>query len=259
MEGKSKKNKLVFITGATSGIGYSTAVRFAKEGYNVAFCGRNEAKVKNVENELKSYGNDAYGIVLDVCDLDGVKREIQDLLAKFNKLDILVNNAGLALGLEPYHENEYEDIAKVLDTNVKGLAYVTRAVLPHMLAENSGHIINLGSTAGIYAYANGAVYCATKAAIKTLTDGIRIDTLESNIKVTNIQPGIVETPFSEVRFKGDKERAAKVYEGVEALQPEDIADVIYYVANQPLRVQISDVTIMANQQATGFTIARKKV
>lgn len=249
--------KLVFVTGATSGIGKSTAIAFAESGYDVAFCARNVDKVEAMIEELSAFGNKVYGMVLDVCDLENVKSAVENLIEEAGHIDILVNNAGLALGLDPYYENEYEDIAKVLDVNIKGLAYVTRAVMPHMVERNEGHIINLGSTAGIYAYANGAVYCATKAAIKTLTDGIRIDALETDIKVTTIQPGIVETPFSEVRFKGDKERAAKVYEGIDALQAEDIADIILYVAEQPKRVQITDVTVMANAQATGFTISKK--
>ena len=179
------------------------------------------------------------------------------MIEKAGGVDILVNNAGLAQGLDAFQESSIDDIELMINTNVKGLLYVSRTVLPFMLAKNAGHIINLGSTAGIYAYAKGAVYCATKAAVKTLSDGIRIDTIESDIKVTTIQPGIVETPFSEVRFHGDKEKAAAVYAGVEALQAEDIADIIVFAATQPKRVQISDITIMANQQATGFMIAKK--
>lgn len=146
----------------------------------------------------------------------------------------------------------------MIDTNIKGLFLVTRAFLPAMLEKNEGHIVNLGSTAGLYAYAGAAVYCATKAAVKTFSDGIRIDVIDSDIKVTTIQPGIVETPFSEVRFHGDKERAAKVYEGVDALQAEDIANIIAFAVDQPKRVQISDIVIMANQQATGFMVSKKK-
>ena len=146
----------------------------------------------------------------------------------------------------------------MIDTNIKGLMMMTRAFLPSMLEHNTGHIINIGSTAGLYAYAGGAVYCATKSAVKTFSDGVRIDVIDSNIKVTTIQPGLVETPFSEVRFRGDKERAAKVYEDIDALQAQDIAEIIAFTVSQPLRVQISDIVIMANQQATGFTISKKK-
>lgn len=250
-------DKLVLITGATSGIGRETALAFARGGYNVALCGRRTEEMEKIKEALDGLNVDIYIYTVDVRDKEAVTNMVDQIIADAEHIDILVNSAGLARGLETYDNNSLEDIDEVIDTNVKGLAYVTRAVLPHMIERNSGHIINLGSTAGIYAYAKGAVYCATKAAVKTLSDGIRIDTLTNNIKVTTIQPGIVETPFSEVRFHGDKERAALVYKGVEALQPEDIADVILYVANQPKRVQISDVTIMATQQATGFTIARK--
>ena len=147
---------------------------------------------------------------------------------------------------------------EMIDTNIKGLMMMTREFLPSMLEHNTGHIINIGSTAGLYAYAGGAVYCATKSAVKTFSDGVRIDVIDSNIKVTTIQPGLVETPFSEVRFRGDKERAAKVYEDIDALQAQDIAEIIAFTVSQPLRVQISDIVIMANQQATGFTISKKK-
>lgn len=249
--------KTVFITGATSGIGHSTAIAFAKAGYDVAICARSIDKIRLVEQDLLAFGNKVFGYELDINNLEGIKSVVKDLLSKVERIDVLVNNAGLARGLDPYHKNNFSEIAEVIDTNVKGLAYVTRAIMPSMVEHNTGHIINLGSTAGIYAYANGAVYCASKAAIKTLSDGIRIDAIDTDIKVTTIQPGIVETPFSEVRFRGDKEKAAKVYEGIEALQPEDIADIILYTASQPKRVQITDVTIMANQQGTGFNISRK--
>jgi len=169
----------------------------------------------------------------------------------------LVNNAGLALGLAPYQDYEELDMLTMLDTNVKGLMAVTRCFLPAMVKANQGHIINMGSTAGIYAYAGAAVYSATKAAVKTFSDGLRIDTIATDIKVTTIQPGIVETDFSTVRFHGDKERAASVYQGIEALQAQDIADTVVYVTSQPRRVQITDMTIMANQQATGFMVHKK--
>lgn len=175
----------------------------------------------------------------------------------WKKVDILVNNAGLALGLDKFQDYDIMDIERMIDTNIKGLLYVTRQILPSMVANDEGHIINIGSTAGIYAYAGAAVYCATKSAVKVLSDGIRIDTIDKNIKVTTVQPGIVETNFSNVRFHGNMEEARKVYEGIEALKPEDIANTIVYIANQPKHVQISDITIMATNQATGFNIYRK--
>lgn len=251
-------SKTVLITGATSGIGHATALAFAKAGYDLLVCARRLEVLENMKAEFEpEYGIKVTPVALDVTDRKAVSEILPAVIEKAGGVDILVNNAGLAQGLDPFQESSIDDIELMINTNVKGLLYVSRTVLPFMLAKNAGHIINLGSTAGIYAYAKGAVYCATKAAVKTLSDGIRIDTIESDIKVTTIQPGIVETPFSEVRFHGDKEKAAAVYAGVEALQAEDIAEIIVFAATQPKRVQISDITIMANQQATGFMIAKK--
>ena len=251
-------SKTVLITGATSGIGHATALAFAKAGYDLLVCARRLEVLENMKAEFEpEYGIKVTPFALEVPDRKAVSEILPAVIEKAGGVDILVNNAGLAQGLDPFQESSIDDIELMINTNVKGLLYVSRTVLPFMLAKNAGHIINLGSTAGIYAYAKGAVYCATKAAVKTLSDGIRIDTIESDIKVTTIQPGIVETPFSEVRFHGDKEKAAAVYAGVEALQAEDIAEIIVFAATQPKRVQISDITIMANQQATGFMIAKK--
>ena len=248
-------NRKVFITGATSGIGKETAIAFAKQGDNLLLCARRAEALAALKKELEEqYGVTVATFTVDVRDRTAVEASVKPAIEAFGGVDILVNNAGLAQGLDAFQDSDVDDAVTMIDTNVKGLIYVSKQVLPFMVAQNSGHIINMGSTAGIYAYAKGAVYCATKAAVKTLSDGIRIDTIATDIKVTTIQPGIVETPFSEVRFHGDKDKAASVYAGVDALQPEDIADVVVYVSNQPKRVQISDVTIMANQQATGFMI-----
>ena len=187
-----------------------------------------------------------------------VERVGQQLVEEGLVPDVLINNAGLARELKPYAENDLDDVDEVVNTNVKGLLYVTRAMLPAMIERGQGHIVNLGSTAGQGAYAGGAVYCATKAAVKMLGDAIRIETIATDIKVTTIMPGIVETPFSEVRFKGDSDRAAAVYADVEALTPYDIAEIIAFVISRPRRVQISDVTILANQQATGSMIHKSK-
>ncbi len=250
--------KRVLITGATSGIGYETALAFAKEGHNLILCARREDKLATIKKSFEEeYHIQVITVTLDITDKDKVKSLLPAAIEELGGIDILVNNAGLAQGLDAFQDSDVDDIETMISTNVRGLLYVTRQVLPFMVKANAGHIINMGSTAGIYAYAKGAVYCATKAAVKTLSDGIRIDTIETDIKVTTIQPGIVQTDFSEVRFHGDKERAAAVYAGVDALQPADIADIIRYVASQPKRVQITDVTIMANQQATGFMIAKK--
>lgn len=251
--------KTALITGAGSGIGRETARALAIRGYNVILCGRNQEKLLSLQKELTvKYEAQAYVKKLDVTDVENINAVAKECLEEFKGIDVLVNNAGLARGLEPYNQNREDGILEMIDTNIKGLMMMTRAFLPSMLEHNTGHIINIGSTAGLYAYAGGAVYCATKSAVKTFSDGVRIDVIHSNIKVTTIQPGLVETPFSEVRFRGDKERAAKVYEDIDALQAQDIAEIIAFTVSQPLRVQISDIVIMANQQATGFTISKKK-
>lgn len=248
-----------FITGVTSGIGLAAAKALAQKGYDLAIAARNESKLEEVKTEIKKeYPVKVETYVLDVRDGEAVKKVTKQCLENWGAPDILLNDAGLARGLEPYGETLPEDIVQMIDTNIKGLFLVTRVFLPEMVSRNSGHIVNMGSTAGLYAYAGAAVYCATKAAVKTFSDGIRIDVIDSDIKVTTVQPGIVETPFSEVRFKGDKKRAAAVYEGIDALQAEDIADVIAFIIDRPKRVQISDVVIMANQQATGFMVSKKK-
>lgn len=251
-------NRHVLITGATSGIGLECARIFAQHGDHVLIAGRREERLASVKAELETtYGVQVHTLVLDVRSREDVEAKVKPAIEAFGGVDVLVNNAGLAQGLDDFQDSSIDDVVTMIDTNVKGLIYVTKAVLPFMMAQNSGHIVNMGSTAGIYAYPKGAVYCATKAAVKTLSDGIRMDTIGTDIKVTTIQPGIVETDFSAVRFHGDEERAKSVYAGIEAIQPEDVADVVYYVTNQPRRLQISDVTIMANQQAAGFMVHKK--
>ena len=229
----------VFVTGATSGIGLCIAEAYAKHGDNVLISGRRAELLDEVQARLsKEYGVRVETLVLDVRSREDVESKVPAAIEAFGGVDVLVNNAGLAQGLDPFQDSAVDDAVTMID-------------------KNEGHIVNMGSTAGIYAYPGGAVYCATKAAVKTLSDGIRMDTIATDIKVTTIQPGIVETPFSEVRFHGDAERAKAVYAGIEAVQPEDVADVVLYVTNQPKRLQISDVTIMANQQAAGFMVHKK--
>ncbi len=248
-----------FITGATSGIGLATAKALAAQKYDLVLAARNQEKLSEIQSAIeKETGVHVTVCPLDVRDNAAIQAVVSETLAKFGAPAVLVNDAGLARGLEPYGETVEEDIMQMIDTNIKGLFLVTRAFLPAMLKENSSHIVNLGSTAGLYAYAGAAVYCATKAAVKTFSDGVRIDVIDSDIKVTTIQPGIVETPFSEVRFHGDTKRAAAVYEGIDALQAEDIANIIAFAVSQPKRVQISDIVIMANQQATGFMVSKRK-
>lgn len=250
--------KLVMITGASSGIGKATAERLAGTGAElVVVARRREILEREAAAWANKYDIKVHVYPLDVRDKEAVRRVCAQIIEEVGVPDVLVNDAGLARGLEPYQDYAWENLDEMVDTNVKGLMYVTRCILPEMVKRNTGHIVNLGSTAGQFAYAGAAVYCATKAAVKMLSDGIRIDTIATDIKVTTIMPGIVETPFSQVRFRGDNDRAAKVYEGVEALTPEDIADIIEFVTTRPRRMQITDVTVMANQQATGFTIHRK--
>ena len=251
-------NRKIFVTGATSGIGLECARAFAQDGDNVLIAGRRADCLAAIKEDFEQqYGIRVDTLVLDVSKREDVDAKVKAAIEAFGGIDVLVNNAGLAQGLDPFQDSSVDDAVTMINTNVLGLLYVTKAVLPFMIDKNEGHIVNMGSTAGIYAYPGGAVYCATKAAVKMLADGIRMDTIATDIKVTTIQPGIVETPFSEVRFHGDAERAKSVYAGIEAVQPEDVADVVLYVTNQPKRLQISDVTIMANQQAAGFMVHKK--
>lgn len=246
------------VTGATSGIGKAIAYAFAKNGDNVIITGRRKDKLNEIKCDLENnYDVQVYIYSFDVTNSEQVIDSCQQILQEVGQVHILVNNAGLALGLDKFQDYDLADMMTMLDTNIKGLLTVTRQILPQMVENNEGHIINIGSTAGIYAYAGAAVYAATKSAVKVLSDGIRIDTIDKNIKVTTLQPGIVETDFSQIRFHGDKERAAGVYQGIDALQAEDIANCTLFVANQPQHVQISDMTIMATKQATGFTIHRE--
>ena len=248
----------VFITGASSGIGKATAYSFGKNGDNLVLCARRLERLEEIKKDIEEkYAVKVYIYKLDVTIYENVADTVKEIIKTVGNIDILVNNAGLALGLDKFQNYSINDMQIMIDTNIKGLLYVTREIIPYMVSKNSGHIINIGSTAGMYAYADGAVYCATKAAVKFLSDGIRIDTIDKNIKVTTIQPGIVETDFSEVRFHGDKAKAEKVYKGIKALKPEDIADITVYAANQPEHVQISDITIMATKQATGFNVYRE--
>ncbi|MBF0788271.1 MULTISPECIES: SDR family NAD(P)-dependent oxidoreductase [unclassified Streptococcus] len=250
--------RYVLITGATSGIGKAIAYAFAENQDHLIITGRRREKLQAIQHTLtEMYGVEVFYYQMDVTQAGEVVAVCQKILEDVPQIDILINNAGLALGLEKFHEYDVNDMVTMIDTNVKGCLYMTRQILPTMVEKDQGHVITIGSTAGIYAYAGAAVYAATKSAVKVLNDGIRIDTIDKNIKVTTIQPGIVETDFSQVRFHGDKERAAMVYQGIQALQAEDIAQNVLFVANQPRHVQITDMTIMATKQATGFTIYRE--
>ncbi|MBR1880229.1 MAG: SDR family oxidoreductase [Prevotella sp.] len=250
-------NKIVLITGATSGIGLGCARKFAENGDKVILTGRNEQRLTEIRKELTDQGAEVLTLAFDVRDREKAKKYIDDLPEEWKQIDVLVNNAGLALGLEPEYEGNLDDWETMIDTNIKGLLLTTRLIVPGMVERNRGHIINIGSVAGDAAYAGGNVYCATKAAVKALTDGLRIDVANTAIRVTNLKPGLVETNFSNIRFHGDTERASKLYTGIKPLTGDDIADVAVYAANAPEHVQIAEVLILATHQASGSVIVRK--
>jgi len=250
-------NKIVLITGATSGIGLACAKKFAENGDKLILTGRNEQRLAEISNSLKEKNVKVLTLVFDVRDREAATKSFNNLPEEWKEIDVLVNNAGLALGLEPEYEGNLEDWETMIDTNIKGLLTMTRLVVPGMVKRNRGHIINVGSIAGDAAYAGGNVYCATKAAVKAITDGLRIDVAHTAIRVTNLKPGLVETNFSNTRFHGDTDRAAKVYEGIKPLTGDDIADVAVYAANAPEHVQIAEVTILATHQASVSVIKRK--
>lgn len=253
------KGKIALITGATSGIGKSCAIALAKLGMNLIVTGRRENLLIELKKELEEkFSVQVLAIQLDVKNADEVKDKLSSLSNEWKNIDILINNAGLAAGLDKLYHNSTEDISNVIDTNIKGLLYVTNAIVPHMIERDvPATIINIGSVAGDAAYAGGAVYCASKAAVKILSDGLRIDLVDTKIKVTDVKPGLVETNFSLVRFKGDEERSKKVYQGVEPLTPDDVAETVAYIANLPDNVHIAEITLLCNNQADGRTIYKK--
>lgn len=254
------KDKLVFISGASSGIGQACAEVFAKAGAKLILCARNKEKLTDIATDLKArYGTVSLTIQLDVQDKTAVHQACDTLPQEWQKIDILINNAGLARGMEKVQQGDLADWDAMIDTNIKGLLYLTRKIVPLMLAnEGNGQVINIGSIAGIHAYPGGAVYCATKAAVKFISDGLRMDVVDTPIRVTNIQPGMVETNFSIVRFHGDEEKAAAVYEGITPLTAADIADIVLYSASVPPHVQICEVTVTPTHQATGRVIHQVK-
>ncbi|MBO4850294.1 MAG: SDR family NAD(P)-dependent oxidoreductase [Prevotella sp.] len=250
-------NKTVLITGATSGIGLGCAKKFAENGDRLILTGRIGEKLEKIKSELEEKGCQVFTLVFDVRDRAAAAEAVESLPEQWCDIDVLVNNAGLALGLEPEYEGNPVDWETMIDTNIKGLLTMTRLVVPGMVARNRGHVINIGSVAGDAAYAGGNVYCATKAAVKALSDGLRIDVANTAVRVTNLKPGLVETNFSNVRFLGDYERAAKVYQGIKPLTGDDIADVAVFAANAPEHVQIAEVLVLATHQASGSVIMRK--
>ena len=253
------KDKIVLITGASSGIGAACAKQFAENGARLILCARRLDLLNTHAAQLQhKYGTKVHVLQLDVCQIANVRDSLNTLPEQWKNIDILVNNAGLAAGLDLIQEGSIQDWEQMIDTNVKGLLYITREITPQMVARNAGHIINIGSIAGHQVYPKAAVYCATKHAVKAITNGLRVDLFGTKVRVSTVDPGAVESNFSTVRFKGDTKRAASVYAGMEPLQPEDIADAVFYCASRPLHVNISEVIIMPTDQASATMINRKQ-
>ena len=250
-------NKIVFITGASSGIGAACAKKFAQAGYDLVLNARSEDKLRPLLEELTSYPVQVCPLIFDVRDRQAAQQAIDSLPEGFKAIDVLVNNAGLALGMDKEYEGIEENYDTMIDTNITALLMITRMVVPGMVERGRGHIINIGSVAGDAAYPGGSVYCATKAAVKVLSDGLRMDLVHTPLRVTNVKPGLVETNFSITRFAGDKERADKVYQGIKPLTGDDIADVVYYAASAPAHVQIAEVLVLATHQASGSLVYRE--
>ena len=248
--------KTALITGATSGIGLAIAHTFAQQGYNLVLCGRNTQILRELQTSLKAHCA-VTTLAFDVRDRDGVAHAISGLQAPFNNIDILINNAGNAHGMDPIDTGSLDDWDAMLDINVKGLLYVSRAIIPHMRDRKNGQIINIGSTAGKEVYPKGNVYCGSKHAVDAITTGMRLDLNPYGIRVGAINPGMVETNFSKVRFKDDDARAASVYKGFEALQAQDIADVVLLAVTRPAHVNIADLTVMCTAQASSTVVHKE--
>lgn len=252
------EKKIVLITGATSGIGEGCARKFASEGSDLILNGRNIAKLDSLKNELETqYGVEVMTLPFDVRDRKVAAGALATLTGKWEAIDILINNAGLVIGVDKEFEGDLDEWDIMIDTNIKGLLAMTRLVVPSMVKRGRGHIINIGSIAGDAAYPGGSVYCATKAAVKALSDGLRIDLVDTPLRVTNIKPGMVETNFTVVRYRGDRARADKFYEGIHPLNGDDIAETAYFAASLPEHIQVAEMLVMPTNQATG-TISYKK-
>ena len=251
-------NKTVLITGASSGIGEGCARKFASQGARIILNARNVQKLEALALELKEkYNSECYVLPFDVCDRKTAIESLESLPYEWKSIDILINNAGLAVGVDKEHEGSLDEWDVVIDTNVKALLTMTRIVVPGMVERGRGHIINIGSIAGDAAYPGGSVYCATKAAVKALSDGLRIDLVDTPLRVTNIKPGLVETNFSVIRFRGDQEKADNVYKGIHALTGDDIAEVAYFAASAPEHMQVAEILVMPTNQASGTIVSKK--
>ena len=251
-------NKIAFITGATSGIGKAVAIKLAENNFDIIITGRRGNILDALEKEIKQkYGVRSLSLIFDVRDRDACKNAMSKLPTEWKNIDVLVNNAGLAAGLGTIQEGEFENWDRMIDTNIKGLLNITRLISPLMIDKKQGHIINIGSIAGKEVYPGGNVYCGTKHAVDAITKGMRIDMVPSNIKVTSIDPGMVETEFSIVRFDGDKEKAKKVYEGFTPLYADDIAEAVLFAVTRPAHVNINDMIIMPTAQASAVVVDKK--
>lgn len=252
------KGKIIFISGASSGIGEGCARKFASEGADLILNARNTDKLKVLQSELETtYGIEVLLLPFDVRNREAARTAIKSLEGKWKNIDVLINNAGLVIGVDKEFEGDLDEWEVMIDTNIKGLLTLTRLVTPGMVERGSGHIINIGSIAGDAAYAGGSVYCATKAAVKALSDGLRIDLVDTPLRVTNIKPGMVETNFTVVRFRGDKQAADNFYKGIRALNGDDIAETVYFAASAPAHIQIAEVLLMPTNQASATVAYRK--
>jgi 3-hydroxy acid dehydrogenase/malonic semialdehyde reductase len=247
--------KTALVTGATSGIGRATARILTQNNYKIILCGRREDRLKELDKELSKF-TEIHTLCFDVRDKKAVFASINSLPSAFSKIDVLINNAGNAHGLSPIQDGNLDDWDAMIDINVKGLLYVSKAIIPKMIEQKSGHIINIGSIAGKEVYPNGNVYCASKYAVDALNKSMRIDLNPFGIRVAAIHPGMVETEFSEVRFKGDKDKAANTYKGLKPLTPEDIADIIHFVVSRPYHVNIADLIVFPTAQASATIVNR---
>lgn len=254
----SVKDQIVLITGASSGIGEACAKVFAQAGAKLILMARRQQLLEQLAEQLsKEYGCELHLIPVDVCDRSAIQSTLDNLPAHWSAVDILINNAGLSRGLDKVHEASIQDWEEMIDINIKGLLYMTRAILPGMVSRGRGHVINIGSIAGHQTYPGGSVYCATKAAVKSISEGLKLDLLGTPVRVTSVDPGMVETEFSDVRFRGDTERAKKVYQGLTPLTPDDVADVVFFCATRAPHVNINEVILMPVDQASATLVNRR--
>ena len=252
------QDRIVLITGASSGIGSATARVFAQAGAKLILTARRQDRLEQLADELgKEFASSTQLLPLDVRDAIAVESAISNLSADWSSIDVLINNAGLSRGLEKLQAGSIQDWEEMIDTNIKGLLYLTRAIVPGMISRGRGHVVNLGSTAGHQTYPNGNVYCATKAAVRVISEGLKQDLLGTPVRVSSVDPGLVETEFSQVRFRGDTERAKKVYQGLTPLTPTDVADVIFFCVTRPPHVNISEVLLMPTDQAGSMLFNRQ--